>query len=240
MDRISPLTAAQGAAQGHQRWHQLLFSHWEVPVDALRPLLPAALSVDTFEQRAFVGVVAFTMQKVRPFSWLPSAPTAREFAEINLRTYVHLNGSEPGVYFFSLDAGSKLAVWAARRFWGLPYYYGDFAYSAEPPAFRYRCERAGVGKAFLASARVGAQLSQPRPGSLEFFLCERYQFYAKVNGRLCRARVRHPPYALHAVEEAQVDPLLLELAQLPTMGPMTPHLFSPGVDVEIFPLTPAE
>ena len=68
------------------------------------------LTIDTFDGKAFVGVVAFTMQKVRPWSWLPGAPTATEFFEINVRTYVHLGGEEPGIVFFSLDATSSLAV----------------------------------------------------------------------------------------------------------------------------------
>src|SRR6266571_7182003 len=104
MDRVAPTRKPAGRPQGSQRWHRLLFSHWELPAETLRPLVPTRLSLDGFEGHYYVGAVSFTMQNVRPFRWAPPFPTATEFGEINLRTYVHLDGQEPGVYFFSLDA----------------------------------------------------------------------------------------------------------------------------------------
>jgi len=234
MDRIAPTRRPARRVQGTQRWHELLFSHWEIPASVLRPLVPAALELDTFEGRCFVGVVAFTMQNVRPLRWAPPLPGAREFGEINLRTYVHHRETEPGVFFFSLDAASSLVVWAARTFWGLPYFRADVSAHAEGADYRYRSTRGATR--FEASARVGAPLAAAAPDSLEYFLCERYQFYAERRGRLQRARVHHAAYPLHAVAEADVSPALLRAAGLPSDGPMTNHLFSPGVDVEVFAL----
>lgn len=234
MDRISPTRRPQASAQGYQRWHQLLFSHWEVPEAVLRPHVPAALGLDRFEGRCFVGVVSFTMQNVRPLRWAPSIPGAREFGEINLRTYVEHAGQEPGVYFFSLDAASSLVVWAARSFWGLPYHRARVDVHVADQVHRYVCARSGTPVRFEAEAHVGEALTAPAPGSLEFFLCERYQFYAERRGRLLRARVHHPPYPLHAVRDARIDPSLLTAAGLPSDGAMTRHLYSPGVDVEVF------
>jgi uncharacterized protein YqjF (DUF2071 family) len=127
MDRAAPTHRPPGRAQGFQRWHRLLFTHWEVPETVLRPLVPSRLTLDMFDGRCYVGVVAFTMQNVRPTLWAPSIPSATEFGEINLRTYVHVDGTEPGVFFFSLDAGSRLVVWTARKFWGLPYHHADIS-----------------------------------------------------------------------------------------------------------------
>jgi uncharacterized protein YqjF (DUF2071 family) len=76
MDRVGPTLRPPGAPRGFQRWHRLLFSHWEVPESVLRPLVPHRLGLDSFEGRYFVGVVAFTMQKVRPWLWAPPIPTA--------------------------------------------------------------------------------------------------------------------------------------------------------------------
>src|SRR3954466_998177 len=139
MDRISPRRRPPRRPLGLQRWHHLLLSHWEVPEPALRPLVPRRLSLDAFEGRLFVGVIAFTMQRVRPLRWAPPVPTAREFHEINVRTYVHLDGEEPGIYFFSLDAGSSLAVAAAR--WGLrmPYFRSAFEHQDDGRQVRWRC-----------------------------------------------------------------------------------------------------
>lgn len=236
MDRLAPTRRPPRPAQGTQRWDRLLFSHWEVPAALLRPLVPAALELDAFEGRHYVGVVAFTMQNVRPYQWAPAVPTAREFGEVNLRTYVHLAGGEPGVYFFSLDAASWLAVRAARALWGLPYFHAAVQCELAGSEASYRVTRSGNGARFEARARIGAPLRASVPDSLEFFLCERYQFYAERRGRLRRARVHHAAYPLHAVEQADVGPGLLRAAGLPSDGARTPNYFSPGVDVEVFSL----
>lgn len=94
----------------------LLFLHWEVSEQELRRLVPAPLSIDRFEGRAYVGLVPFTMHDVR-MGPLPMG----DFFETNLRTYVHAQGV-PGVWFLSLDAQSALAVWGGRAFYRLPYF----------------------------------------------------------------------------------------------------------------------
>jgi uncharacterized protein YqjF (DUF2071 family) len=236
MDRITPTLRPGGPPQGFQRWHRLLFSHWEVPGAALRALVPNTLELDTFEGRFYVGVVAFTMQNVRPLRWAPSIPGATEFGEINVRTYVHHAGREPGVYFFSLDAASTLVVWAARAFWGLPYHRATISIQDSPSDLSYQCTRGRGSLAFCAQARVGAALPAPAVNTLEYFLCERYQFYAHRRGRLQRARVHHAPYSLNRVEHVAVDNSLLAAAGLPCDGARPPDLFSPGVDVEVFGL----
>ena len=234
MDRRTPTLRPAGPPQGFQRWHRLLFSHWEVPEAALRALVPQSLELDAYDGRFYVGVVAFTMQNVRPLRWAPSIPTATEFGEINVRTYVHHEGREPGVYFFSLDAASALVVWAARTFWGLPYHRAAIRIQDAPPEAQYQCTRGTL--AFSAQAHIGAALPPPPTDSLEYFLCERYQFYATQRGRLRRARVHHAPYPLQRVEHATVDSTLLTAAGLPGNGARIPDLFSPGVDVEVFGL----
>jgi uncharacterized protein len=235
MDRLAPTRRPAQRAQGSQRWHRLLFAHWEVSADVLRPLIPRRLGLDAFHGRHYVGVVAFTMQNVRPIAWAPPFPSAREFGEINLRTYVHLDGQEPGVHFFSLDASSSLVVRVARAFWGLPYFRSQVDIEDQTAVLSYQALRDRSAVAFAAQARIGSPL-MASPDSLEFFLCERYQFYVEHRGRLRRARVHHQPYALHSVADARVDASLLLAAGLPTDGARTPDLFSPGVDVEVFAL----
>lgn len=232
MDRLLPRQRPTARAQGFQRWHGLLFSHWEVPEAVLRPLVPRTLTLDAFEHRYFVGVVAFRMQQVRPFWYLPPMPTAREFGEINVRTYVHVDGAEPGVYFFSLDAASALAVWAARTFWHLPYFTADIATRYGDADVEYTSRRRSPPAEFSARATIGRELPEPREDSLEFFLAERYQFYTSDARGLIRARVHHAPYRLFEAS-ADVAPSLLTAAGLEP-GVRTPDYFSPGVDVDVF------
>lgn len=238
VDRLVPTRRPQLEAQGTQRWHRLLFSHWEVPAEVFAGRLHPRLTLDTFDGKAFVGVVAFTMQRVKPFSFLPRIPTATTFFEINVRTYVHCEGGEPGVVFFSLDASSTLAVLAARTFWRVPYHRATISTVDDGGAVKWACDRRWPGPAmsgFKADFEVGEALAPSQPGSLEFFLAERYQFYVwNKAGALWRARVHHAPYPLHAVPRALVTPALVEAAGFPSTGARTADFFSPGVDVEVF------
>ena len=121
IDRIAPTHRPDGKPIGYQTWRDLLFLHWRVPVEEIQALLPAELTVDTFEGEAWVGIVPFKMRNIRP-RWSPAIPGISNFYETNVRTYVHQQGKNPGVWFFSLDASSNLAVKIARWKWNLNYF----------------------------------------------------------------------------------------------------------------------
>jgi uncharacterized protein YqjF (DUF2071 family) len=114
IDRLSIRARPSGLALMHQIWGQLLFMHWTIDEKLLRPLIPPQLSIDTFDGAAWIGEIPFTMWGIRA-SLLPPIPSTSAFHELNVRTYVHFDGV-PGVWFFSLDAANRLAVWGARKF----------------------------------------------------------------------------------------------------------------------------
>src|SRR3954467_6276452 len=143
MDRISPTVRPDDRPAGFQRWRSLLFLHWEVPVEAVAALLPPGLSVDTFDGRTYVGVVPFTMRDVSPW-WSPSVPGVSNFHELNVRTYVHV-GDRPGVWFFSLEAASSIAVIAARPGWHLPYHRAAMSLDVGDDDVRYTSRRLWPG-----------------------------------------------------------------------------------------------
>jgi uncharacterized protein YqjF (DUF2071 family) len=120
VDRFSIRERPPGLPIMHQHWGSLLFMHWPVPADLLRPLIPEPLVVDTHDGLAWVGITPFTMWGVRP-AFAPPLPFLSESHELNVRTYVHLDGV-PGVWFFSLDAGNAAAVLGARVAFHLPYF----------------------------------------------------------------------------------------------------------------------
>src|ERR1700674_1035433 len=105
-----PLPAGQAVMT--QSWPDLLFAHWPVDAEKLRALIPERLEIDTFDGRAWLAVVPFRMTNVR-LRGTPAVPWLSAFPELNMRTYVTYDG-EPGVWFFSLDAGNSLAVAIAR------------------------------------------------------------------------------------------------------------------------------
>lgn len=175
------------------RWHDLLFMHWPVPVGALRPLVPPALSIDTFDGSAWLGVVPFRMSGVRP-RFVPEVAPLSDFPELNVRTYVSAGG-KPGIWFFSLDAHNPLAVRVARATYSLPYFDAKMSCRTEGGEVSYRSVRTHRGAPPAEFAARYGPVGDPfesRPGTLESFLTERYCLYAAdKKGRVRRGDVHH-------------------------------------------------
>lgn len=194
-----PWPLPEGRPAGAMRWEDLLFAHWPVAPDHLRPLLPPGLVLDTFEGEAYLGVVPFRMRRVRPRG-LPPLPWLSAFAETNVRTYVRRpDGTRPGVWFVSLDAANPLAVRIARRHFHLPYYDARMRCRCEGETVTYRTVRTHRGEPPVrleGRYAPGGPVETARPGSLDHWLTERYCFYAHGRGRLLRGEVHHAPWPL--------------------------------------------
>ena len=130
IDRMTCRQRPSGKNSGTQKWRDLLFMHWEIPIPLAQSLLPAGLELDLYDGKAWIAVVPFAMYDVKP-SFLPSW-MAFNFLECNVRLYV-IAASQPGVYFLSLEAASWLAVQAARIGWKLPYFYAHMQAQINPP-----------------------------------------------------------------------------------------------------------
>jgi uncharacterized protein len=179
-----------------QTWHDLLFAHWRVPPDALRGSVPPQFPLDLFEGDAWIGIVPFHMTNVSPRG-VPSLPWVSDFPELNVRTYVRV-GDRPGVYFFSLDAGNRLAVRAARMVLNLPYYSASMLVTPRGDDVEYRARRERTaGTVFHAIYGPAGAASPPAQGSLEYFLTERYCLYhVDHRGQPYRLEIHHPPWPL--------------------------------------------
>ena len=223
----------------YQDWDHLLFLHWQVPSDLLTPTLPPGLHLDTFENRAFLGVVPFYMNNIRP-RFCPTVPGISNFLEMNLRTYVHDDQGRPGVWFYSLDANQSLAVGLARRLFLLPYQHAEMRASIDEDGWvDYHSKRAwtGVESNFLYRGNGHPQISEP--GTLEYFLAERYLLFTSMRGRLWSGRVYHTPYPLETAEVKDFDEKLLMLNGFEPSGRQPDYAhYSRGVKVEVFPLMP--
>lgn len=217
IDRLSIRARPSGLPVMRQHWGKLLFMHWPISADLIRPLLPERLSVDTFDGSAWIGVVPFTMWGVRP-TFTPPVPGLSAFHELNVRTYVHLDGV-PGVWFFSLDAESALAVWGARTFFHLPYFNARMSLEQETRTILYASHRTHAGDPpaeFDATWIIKDHLPAAEPGSLSFFLTERYCLYAAHRERLFRCRIFHPPWPLQDASLSSLSSTMIESHGLPT------------------------
>jgi len=185
----------------YQSWGDLLFMHWPVPAESLRPLIPEPLAIDTHDGVAWVGITPFTMWGLRPV-FAPTLPLLSESHELNVRTYVHLDGV-PGVWFFSLDANNLLAVLGARVAFHLPYFRARMSLERRGRTIHFassRTHRRAAPAEFEAAWTVGEELGEARPGSLDFFLIERYCLYSARGGKLYRARIFHRPWPLRRAD----------------------------------------
>lgn len=218
-----------------QRWRDLLFVHWVVPAERVRPLVPPALALDLHEGQAWITVIPFLIAESHP-AWLPRA-LASAFLETNLRTYVRGPDGEPGIYFFSLEAASAPAVAAARLVYGLPYFLAAMCRRVDGQRIVYASRRRYGPPADLAITwAVGEPMGAVTPGSRDHFLVERYSLYVVRRSGLRRGRVRHAPYPLRRATIESLSESLLAAAGLPAPAE-PPHCHhSPGVDVEILPL----
>lgn len=227
---------------GRQRWNRLLFGHWAVEPGAVQATLPPGLHVDTFGGAAYVGVVPFRMERVRP-AWLPAVPWLSWFLELNVRTYVHDAAGRPGVWFYSLDCNQPVAVALARTFFRLPYEHATMRCTrtggvGNAATWDYTCVRRGAGDAAARFAwSAGGAATAARPGTLEFFLVERYLlFAADVRRRLYAGRVHHEPYRISRPEVTAWSALPVAQAGFAVAGPPGSWLAAEAVDVRIFPL----
>ena len=217
-----------------QSWCDLLFAHWRCPADRLRHLVPEELEIEEFDGSSWVGVVPFRMEGVmrRP---LPDLPWISAFPELNLRLYVRYE-NRPGVWFVSLDATNRLAIWAARRFFHLPYFHSRIALGSEEGWHVYDSRRLNGAARFVARYRPEAALAASVPGTLEYFLAERYCLYAQsARGDLYRAEVHHHPWPLQqAVAEIEVNELG-DSHGIPLAGPPQTLHFSRRLDTIVWP-----
>ncbi|MGQ0813922.1 MAG: YqjF family protein [Gemmatimonadota bacterium] len=192
-----------------QTWRALLFAHWSYSIDEVRALLPPQLPLDSFDNHAWVGVVPFKLEHLHARG-LPALPGVSSFPELNVRTYVTIGG-KPGVYFFSLDAASQLAVMGARTLFHLNYFDADMRVTATPTGIEYksrRTDRRGPPASFHAHYAPNGEVFTAVPGTLEHFLTERYCLYAVSGDAAHRLEIHHRPWLLQPAE-AELDALAM-------------------------------
>jgi uncharacterized protein YqjF (DUF2071 family) len=239
LDRLAIRERPKGQPIVHQDWGKLLFMHWRIDEKHLRPLIPERLQIDTFDGSAWIAVTPFTMWDIRAFPpYLPPVPGLSSMHELNVRTYVHLD-NVPGVWFFSLDANSVVAVRTARAFFHLPYFNAEMSLEETVETIIYsstRTEGDAPAARFDATWKKGETVPFSHPGSLEFFLTERYCLYSAHKQKLYRCRIFHEPWPLRQAELSTLDSTMIESHGLPTPKDEPLLHYAEEVNVDIWPL----
>lgn len=212
-----------------QTWRNLTFLHWAMEPAEIQKRLPAGLTVDTWEGKAYLGLVPFQMCDTQFANGL-KIPTAVNFPETNVRTYVIGPDGNPGVWFFSLDAASFLAAIGGRMLYSLPYFHASMNVAFPENFVAYLSGREGLS--VRCKTTIPANLSPAEPGTLDFWLVERYVLFSQQRGRFSAGRVHHPPYKIApATVESSIKSDWATMSHPPELV----H-FSDGVTVDVFGL----
>jgi uncharacterized protein YqjF (DUF2071 family) len=219
-----------------QIWNDLLFAHWPIAPEIMHPLVPSDLALDTFNGQCWLAVTPFHMTGVRG-RLMPAFPGFSAFPELNVRTYVTYGG-KGGVYFFSLDAGSRVAAWAARMTYHLPYFHARMRVTDQNGSIQYRSIR-NPGAELSAEYRPIGSVQIREKGALEHWLSERYCLYTVVRDSVYRAEIHHHPWPLQdATAEFSTNTMASAAGiQLPPTQPLL-H-FAKRLEVLIWPLKKA-
>ena len=230
---LTPSPASNRRALMKQRWDDVSFLHWDVDPRAVQSLLPPGLDVDTFDGRAWVGLVPFQMRRIAPRG-LPPIPYVGSVPETNVRTYVRNSGGVPGVWFHSLEASRLAPVAVARGLYGLPYFHATMHIRRRGRSIRYNTLRRWPGPKGVGGSiaiEIGDRIDEPT--GLDNFLTARWRLFTHRHGNLYSAEIRHEPWPLHSASAPQVDTsLVTEAGYEPAGAPYV--LYSPRVHVEAY------
>ncbi|MBK1878279.1 YqjF family protein [Pelagicoccus mobilis] len=211
-----------------QEWLDLLFIHWEIAPADLRPYIPEGLEIDTYDGKAWLGVVPFSMREVAPRG-CPKPSALCDFPEINIRTYVIKDG-KPGVWFFSLDVPHRLPVWIARSFFHLPYFRAEMQVEQHGDRTYYRST---YGERTFSATYRGLAPVTPERGSFEDWATERYCLYSQnKSGQLFRGEVQHPRWSVQTAEYEIQENTMLDAFPIGQMHPSV--LFSKHIPVTVW------
>jgi uncharacterized protein len=200
-----------------QHWRWLTFLHWRYPAEPVQALLPPGVTVETFDESAWVGLIPFLMDDLQ-LAGAPALPWLSRFPETNVRTYVRGPDGHRGIWFFSLDAARLFAVLTARAVFGLPYCWSAMSVRREGSVLSYRSRRrwpGGAGAACELVAEFGEELPAAELSARDHFLTARFRLYSRLAGRLVTAEADHPPWRLRRVAVRRVRQNLLTAAGLP-------------------------
>ena len=224
--------ALPGRAVLRQRWTDLAYFHWPYEPGIVQRLLPDGVRVDTFDGRAWVGLIPFVMRDVR-LGPAPPLPYLGTFVEINVRTYVVDPLGRRSVWFFSLDVPRSPIVAVARSVFALPYCWADIQYEATDQQRYYALERRWP-RGSRPTAEIEFSIGDPLEATeLDHFLTARWSLLTSRGSRLLYGRVAHPRWPLHTVVDHHLAGDVVEAAGLPTPADAPRTACSPGVDVEV-------
>lgn len=185
---------------GQQEWHDILFMHWPVPYEILKPYVPAPFKLETYNGQAWVTVILFQAKNSR-LRGMPTSMSYPPFLQMNTRTYIQFDG-EPGIYFFSVDVNRLLTVAVAKRILKLPYKLAEMEMAKNNDHILFKSKRiksSHSSTGIVANYQPSAERIANQQGTLPYWLTERYCFWMIKGSKIIKGPLSHSPWELYDV-----------------------------------------
>lgn len=208
----------------YQEWVNVIFIHYKVPAEVLKKFVP--FEIDTFQNAAYISIVAFKNENTKPPFFIPISILS-DFGELNIRTYVNHQGKK-GIYFLSIEGGKQLSSFIARKFSTLPYRYSNMEITSQS----FESSNKKDSNHFKVDYQKGEFI--PRKTELETWLTERYSLFNKTSsGKIIQFDVYHKEWPLTRLNITNLQCNYRQLEPLLNNTPFMAH-YSPGVQVYIY------
>lgn len=181
----------------YQEWNDSIFLHFEVPFNLLKDIIPSELELDSFNNKHYISLVAFTMNKLHPKN-LFSLSYISNFHEINIRTYVKRN-DKYGVYFINIEAEKILSVFIAKILSKLPYETSEIKRNSNNyKSFNHK-------KKLELDIDYNIEKGEIMKSEFDLWLLERYCLFYKDNSKIYRYDIYHLPWSIQVLNLLRME-----------------------------------
>lgn len=180
-------------------------ANYEVDPPSLESRLPPGTSLDLYDGKCFVSLVAFMFLDTRVLDFL--VPFHINFEEVNLRFYVVRETPEEvrrGVVFVKEIVPKAAIAYVARNLYGEPYERWAMSNERSETHVGYNWSLGDCANS--VSITRGENLGVPRADSHGEFIIEHYWGYTKRGeNRTDEYRVEHPKWELFEAADTDID-----------------------------------
>jgi uncharacterized protein YqjF (DUF2071 family) len=209
----------------YQEWNRVIFLHWRVELEDIRPLVPAELDIDSLHGTYWVSIVAFSAENTQTRLFPPFKPLSN-YEQVNIRTYVR-HKNRHGVFFLNVEASKWWTCLFARSLSGINYRPAEMDRTDE------RFDSFGENKLDNVNFDYDLLYRVSQKKELDYFLTERYALFLEKKNKIIEYDIHHVMWPLRRLDLRVLFVKYPRFPFLMQLGPAKTH-YSEGVQVLIW------